>query len=63
MFYERRKIVEKQMENIQKTMEMIQFKCWYYETALASGSEDVPRTMSIQDLPEDVKKWKMAFNQ
>src|SRR5512133_3773725 len=30
MFYERRKIVEQQMEDIQKTMEMIQYKCWYY---------------------------------
>jgi DNA-binding transcriptional MerR regulator len=34
MFYERKAIVEKQMEAIRKTLEMIQFKCWYYETAL-----------------------------
>jgi DNA-binding transcriptional MerR regulator len=62
MFYERKKIVERQMENIQRTMEMIQFKCWYYETALEAGSENVPKTMCIDDLPEEVKKWKMAFS-
>ena len=62
MFYERRKIVEKQMEAMQKTMEMIQYKCWYYETALAAGTEEAPRSLCMDDLPEDVKKWKSAFN-
>jgi DNA-binding transcriptional MerR regulator len=63
MFYERRAIVEKQMEAIQKTMAMIQYKCWYYETAVEAGTEDVPRNTPIDSLPEDVKKWKMyPFN-
>ena len=58
MFYERRKIVEKQMEEIQKTMEMIQYKCWYYETALEAGTEDAPKNMSLDDLPEYVRNGK-----
>ena len=56
MFYERRSVVEKQMEELQKTLEMIQFKCWYYETACEAGTEDKPRNMSIDDLPENAKK-------
>ena len=55
-------IVEKQMEDIQKTMEMIQYKCWYYEAAVEAGTEDVPKNMPVNDLPDDVKKWKMAFS-
>lgn len=62
MFYERRRIVEKQMQAIQHTMEMIQFKCWYYETAVNAGSEEAPKTMRIDDLPEEVKRWKIAFS-
>ena len=61
MFFERRAIVEKQMEELQKTLEVIQFKCWYYETACDAGSEDAPRNMSIGDLPEDVRKGKAAL--
>ena len=61
MFYERRAIVEKQMEDIQKTMEMIQYKCWYYETALEAGTEDAPRNMSLDDLPEDARNGKAAL--
>ncbi len=62
MFYERKAIVEKQMQELHKTMEMIQYKCWYYETAVEAGSEGLPKNMPVDDLPEDVKKWKMAFN-
>lgn len=58
MFYERRKIVEKQMEALRKTMEMIQYKCWYYETAVEAGSEAAPRNVAFEDLPEDVRNGK-----
>jgi len=61
MFYERKAIVEKQIEDIQKTLEVIMYKCWYYDTAVEAGSEDVPKNMPVDDLPEDVKKWKLAF--
>jgi len=61
MFYERRAIVEKQMEELQNTMDMIQFKCWYYETACEAGSEDVPREMAIDELPEVARKGKAAL--
>jgi DNA-binding transcriptional MerR regulator len=58
MFYERRAIVKKQMEELQKTLEMVQYKCWYYETACEAGTEGAPRNMSINDLPEDARKGK-----
>lgn len=58
MFFERRAIVKKQMEELQKTLEVVQFKCWYYETACEAGTEDALRNMSIDDLPEKVRKGK-----
>lgn len=41
MFQERRKAVQEQMEQLKKTMEVIEYKCWYYETALAAGTEAI----------------------
>ena len=41
MFQERRKAVNEQMELLKKTMEVIEYKCWYYETALAAGTEAI----------------------
>ena len=41
MFQNRKRAVEQQMEELKKTMELIDYKCWYYETALAAGTEAV----------------------
>lgn len=41
MFQERRKAVQEQMARLEKTMEVIEYKCWYYETALAAGTEAI----------------------
>lgn len=36
MFMERKASVEAQMEEPKKTMQLIEHKCWYYETALGA---------------------------
>lgn len=41
MFLERKAIVEAQMEELKKTMEVIEHKCLYYRTALDAGTEDI----------------------
>lgn len=47
-----REAVEKQMAELQETLETLEFKEWYYETALAAGSTAVPRNMPLEELPE-----------
>ena len=41
MFIERKEIVENQMADLQKTLDTINYKCWYYQTALEAGTEKV----------------------
>ncbi len=41
MFIERKAAVEAQMDELKKTMEVIEHKCWYYKTALDAGTEDI----------------------
>ena len=41
MFLERKRIVEEQMADLQKTLDIINYKCWYYKTALEAGTEDI----------------------
>lgn len=47
MFLERKASVEAQMEELKKTMEVIEHKCSYYKTALDSGTEDIHKTMKV----------------
>jgi DNA-binding transcriptional MerR regulator len=41
MFLERKAAVEAQMQELKKTLEVIEYKCWYYKTALDAGTEAV----------------------
>src|SRR3954468_1607263 len=47
MFMERKAIVEAQMEELKKTMEIIEHKCSYYKTALEAGTEDIHKNDKI----------------
>lgn len=41
MFMDRKAIVEAQIEEFKKTMEVIEYKCSYYKSALVAGTEDI----------------------
>ena len=41
IFLERKEAVQKQMEELNKVMETINYKIWYYETAIEAGTEAV----------------------
>jgi DNA-binding transcriptional MerR regulator len=48
MFMERKAIVEAQIEELKKTMEIIEHKCSYYKTALDAGTEDIHKNNNIK---------------
>ncbi|KKK39051.1 MerR family transcriptional regulator [Mesobacillus campisalis] len=48
MFLERKATVEAQMEELKKTMELIEHKCQYYKTALEAGTEDIHKDDKIE---------------
>ena len=43
MFVERRESVQEQIAQLQKALEFIEYKCWYYSTALEAGTEAIHR--------------------
>ncbi|WP_420540307.1 MerR family transcriptional regulator [Paenibacillus polymyxa] len=47
MFIERKATVEAQMEELKKTMEVIEHKCLYYKTALDAGTENIHKNNNI----------------
>ncbi|MDO4837657.1 MAG: MerR family transcriptional regulator [Clostridia bacterium] len=51
MFLERKKAVEAQMADLQKTLDFINHKCWYYETAIEAGTEKIHFKEQSDKLP------------
>lgn len=41
MFLERKRIVLQQIQELHKVLDVINHKCWYYETAIAAGTEKI----------------------
>lgn len=55
LFLKRKEEVEKQMAQLQETLDTIRFKCWYYETAKTAGTTAVPDRMRDDELPGDLR--------
>jgi hypothetical protein len=61
MFHKLRTIVEAQIEELQKTLDIINYKCWYYDTAVAAGTADVHNNIKTEDIPKEIIKAKQRL--
>ena len=52
LFQSRRDAVKKQIEDMQETLELLEFKCWYYEQAIEDGTEEKVRSLSLDEVPK-----------
>ncbi len=51
MFRHQRDMLLLQMEELRHTLETVEYKCWYYETAQAAGTTAVPQNMPDESIP------------
>ena len=56
LFRKRKAEVEKQMAELQETLDVVNFKCWYYETAEKAGTTEVPDRMTDDELPTELRE-------
>lgn len=55
LFETRKKAVEAEMKELEKTLDMLKYKCWYYEQAMLDGTEDRIRAMLPDNLPPKIQ--------
>lgn len=55
LFQKRKAAVEAELEQMKKTLDMIRFKCWYYEQAIKDGNEERLIKMLPDRLPDDIQ--------
>ena len=56
LFEKQRKRLEAELIHMNKVLDMLKFKCWYYEQATRDGSECQVQSMIPDGLPEDVRR-------
>ena len=56
LFVKQRAAMEAQIEHMQRILDMIHYKCWYYETALKEGNEERLKNLSPAEMPEEIRR-------
>ena len=52
IFKKRRDFLNRELEDLQEVLSVMEYKCWYYETACAAGTEDILKNLQTSDIPE-----------
>lgn len=56
LFENQRKNVEQEIEKLNRVLDMLNFKCWYYDRAIKDGSEENLKILPNDDMPKEIKK-------
>lgn len=56
LFEKQRANVEKEIEHLNKVLDMLKFKCWFYEQATKQGTDEKIRELLPDRLPENIQK-------
>lgn len=54
-FQHQKEVVENEIRKMEKVLDMIRYKCWYYEQAVKDGNEDRLNEMLPDHLPEEIQ--------
>ena len=56
LFLRQKETVEKEIKRMEKVLDMIRIKCWYYEQAMKDGNEDRLHEMLPDHLPKEIQE-------
>ena len=56
LFENQREVLRAQLAELQETMETLEYKCWFYETAKAAGTVEAPQSMTLEEIPAEHRK-------
>ena len=47
LFLNQKEVITQKITELQETLKVVEYKCWYYETAKKAGTVSVPKDMSL----------------
>ena len=55
IFRKRREILKRELEDLKCVLDVIEYKCWYYEKACEAGTDEAVKNMKPSDIPEQFR--------
>lgn len=56
LFEKQKATVEAEIEHMNKVLSMLKFKCWFYEQAIADGTDENVRKLLPDRLPKEIQE-------
>lgn len=56
LFAKQKETVEAEIAHMNQVLDMLKFKCWFYEQAIQDGTDERVRKMLPDHLPEEIQK-------
>ena len=56
LFLHQKAAVEAEIERMNRVLDMLRFKCWYYEQAIQDGNEDRLSSLQPEEMPEEIRR-------
>lgn len=56
LFVRQQAVVEEELRHLERALDMIRYKCWYYETALLEGGEERLKKLLPAEMPEEIRE-------
>ena len=61
LFLNQKEVITQKITELQETLKVVEYKCWYYETAKKAGTVSVPKEMSLEEIPEEHKNTRLRL--
>lgn len=61
LFRKQRDLLRARMAELQATLDVLEYKCWYYETAQAAGTVAVPQNLAPEQVPEPLRRTRRGL--
>ena len=56
LFVRQKAAVEQEVQRMRRVLDMLTFKCWYYEQAVCDGNEQRLQAMTPQEMPAKIRR-------
>lgn len=56
LFEQQRQSVEAEIARLNQVLDVLDYKCWYYDIAMADGNEERVRAMPPEEMPENIRR-------
>lgn len=56
LFVKQKRAVEAEIEHLNRVLDMLRFKCWFYERAIQDGTDEKIRELLPDRLPDEIQK-------